>query len=564
GRATFLVTGLHGSSEPTALATYQNDGSHLNTDGTIEKLKLLPLLGLSAEFQDVLSRAIPALAEMSVVDDLHTALESTVNQELPASFITWRGERLSAGYLISGGSDSSQAKGILALKREISELSEHHEKLQSTEKNLEEELQDSQAVLAGLINKRSVTDARLRETEQLLALQKQQRQQCEREVTRTATHLSVIERETAHALSEKEEFAQKLAHANEEMQLAEQIHTEAQRLTHERQSAVAEIRRQTAESLQKLSGRRADFAAKTERRRALQNEIRRLENEIQDILRRLDRNQLEAIEAEEQIRLLEQSSTTLREEISELEKSLGEYRDDFNQLSQQLQGQRERLQALSQNLKQQRDALLQIRDERSKLEIEQARLSAGIDHLKSACQSELGEDIVEICAKAKLVNLQNKSPEIADDVEATKLSAPTSSEQTSNEDQNTLRYQSQVTAETDSDFDDELADAAQSDLSFWYVPDDFDLSAAKIKLDELRAKIDNLGPVNLMAIDELIEVEERLNFLLDQKADIDRALADTQAAIAEIKNRSRERFVEAFQIINRNFAEMFVELFGGG
>jgi chromosome segregation protein len=96
------------------------------------------------------------------------------------------------------------------------------------------------------------------------------------------------------------------------------------------------------------------------------------------------------------------------------------------------------------------------------------------------------------------------------------------------------------------------------------VPEDFDLGAAKARLEELRAKIDSLGPVNLMALDELLEVERRQAFLVAQKADIDRAVADTQAAIAEIKRRSRERFADAFHAINRNFTEMFAELFGGG
>ena len=96
------------------------------------------------------------------------------------------------------------------------------------------------------------------------------------------------------------------------------------------------------------------------------------------------------------------------------------------------------------------------------------------------------------------------------------------------------------------------------------VPDDFDLESAKVRLDELRAKIDALGPVNMMALQELTEIEERFEFLNTQKTDIESAIADTQAAIAEIKKRSRERFTETFYAVNENFKTMFVELFGGG
>jgi len=102
------------------------------------------------------------------------------------------------------------------------------------------------------------------------------------------------------------------------------------------------------------------------------------------------------------------------------------------------------------------------------------------------------------------------------------------------------------------------------DISFWRVPENFDLGEAKARLEELRAKIDALGPINMMALEELNEVEERYIFLSQQKADIEKAVSDTQAAIAEIRRRSRERFVEAFAAINANFSVMFQELFGGG
>ena len=84
------------------------------------------------------------------------------------------------------------------------------------------------------------------------------------------------------------------------------------------------------------------------------------------------------------------------------------------------------------------------------------------------------------------------------------------------------------------------------------------------RLEELRAKIDALGPVNMMALQELGETEERFVTLSGQKADIETAIAHTQEAIAEIKRRSKERFVDAFHHINENFKQMFVELFGGG
>lgn len=93
---------------------------------------------------------------------------------------------------------------------------------------------------------------------------------------------------------------------------------------------------------------------------------------------------------------------------------------------------------------------------------------------------------------------------------------------------------------------------------------DFDLSEGKVKLEILREKIESFGAVNLLALEELSEAEERLLFLTSQKKDIVDGIASAEEALGEIKNRSRERFVHAFNEINLHFTEFFHELFGGG
>jgi chromosome segregation protein len=91
-----------------------------------------------------------------------------------------------------------------------------------------------------------------------------------------------------------------------------------------------------------------------------------------------------------------------------------------------------------------------------------------------------------------------------------------------------------------------------------------DVDAARARLAELRVKLDDMGPVNMMALEELEEAEERFKFLSEQRADILESIRLTEEALTEIKRRSRERFRHAFTHINQNFQQMFVELFGGG
>jgi chromosome segregation protein len=95
-------------------------------------------------------------------------------------------------------------------------------------------------------------------------------------------------------------------------------------------------------------------------------------------------------------------------------------------------------------------------------------------------------------------------------------------------------------------------------------PDDFDLDASHARVEELRTRLEGFGGVNMMALEELAEAEQRLLFLTVQRQDIVDGISATEEALREIKRRSRERFRHAFEQINKNFSTLFQELFGGG
>ncbi|HXZ19721.1 MAG TPA: chromosome segregation protein SMC [Candidatus Acidoferrales bacterium] len=90
------------------------------------------------------------------------------------------------------------------------------------------------------------------------------------------------------------------------------------------------------------------------------------------------------------------------------------------------------------------------------------------------------------------------------------------------------------------------------------------LEIAETELRELRARIEAMGAVNMMALEEYQQCEERHGFLDRERKDLLASIADTQQAIRELDAVSRERFEKAFELINRNFAETFQTLFGGG
>ncbi len=81
---------------------------------------------------------------------------------------------------------------------------------------------------------------------------------------------------------------------------------------------------------------------------------------------------------------------------------------------------------------------------------------------------------------------------------------------------------------------------------------------------EMRAKLEAMGPVNMMALEEYRETAERHTFLEVQRKDLISSIENTTATIREIDEVSRQKFQEAFAAINENFGVTFKKLFGGG
>ncbi len=90
------------------------------------------------------------------------------------------------------------------------------------------------------------------------------------------------------------------------------------------------------------------------------------------------------------------------------------------------------------------------------------------------------------------------------------------------------------------------------------------LDAIETSVAELKTKIEAMGPVNLVAIEEYKELEERFAFLTAQEADLSSAKQQLMEMIRKINNTTTELFSKTFELVNANFEVMFQKLFNGG
>ncbi len=95
-------------------------------------------------------------------------------------------------------------------------------------------------------------------------------------------------------------------------------------------------------------------------------------------------------------------------------------------------------------------------------------------------------------------------------------------------------------------------------------PIDLDDDSLKAEADELRKQLEQLGPVNALAIEEHDETVKRHDFLVAQRTDLFDARASLLQAIKEIDATARELFIATFNQVRENFRSIFMTLFGGG
>jgi chromosome segregation protein len=182
-----------------------------------------------------------------------------------------------------------------------------------------------------------------------------------------------------------------------------------------------------------------------------------------------------------------------------------------------------------------RQLLEGIRSEVSSLDIARATAESDLTHLAQTCN-----DTVQMSLDTVLADVEEmeRAGDVTPDAAAIRAEEP----------------------DTDSDEPANLEPANAEPTN----PEPPGSMSAEEAIVALKAKIDRLGPVNMMAIEQFDELETRHAFLTTQRKDLVDSIAQTLDAITRIDETSKARFAEAFTAIQENFQSTFSTLFGGG
>jgi len=481
--------------------------------------------------------AIQAVMGGALIADSFEAA-SRIAPTVPYPVATLEGDVFRGKYVVTGG-EKSEARGILGTKREIKELREKIndaraalDRLISDTAGFEQAMAHASAAIAGL------TDEIHRQEKSIVGVLGQAERandddaRLQQRVDLVGTEISRVKEEIAGLDARQAEARESIARLNEQKTESEFALADTQRNLGDARDTAEGLSARAAEA-------RANHAGLVERSVAALAEVSRLEALAADLERRVESCTRDGA-------LMRDQRERLLQAIVDGQRLLDEDVAKLDGLKQDMVRADERALDIRQSAEKQEDV---IRDARRAVDALRA-LAAEVDVQRATAESDLTH-----LAQQSMDTVNATLDEIR--VEVMEMEA-------SGQVQPDVRVIRAAEAVDPEELEEGAAPADESDLAQPVAPVGAPPMTAEEAIAELREKIERMGPVNMMAIEQSKELEERHLFLTTQHKDLVDSIAQTNQAISKIDETTHARFREAFAAINANFQTTFSTLFGGG
>jgi chromosome segregation protein len=488
----------------------------------------------------VVGASAPADAVRALVADFHITESRdearAIALETGRTAATLDGEVFRGPNRVEGGA-RGEARSILTTKREIKELRERGETDEALLVRLREDASHLEVTIAAAESAIAALQGELHRQEKAIVGYDLQVVAAGEDAGRVARKQEqiAVERRTAEeelrAQEQREEEARKsIQRIETEQRAADEQLAAAQRTLFAARETANKQGRVTAEA-------KASHAALVERAGALATEVQRLEEAGRELEQRVVSR---SAELERNVARREE----LRGAIAASERQLDEDLRTFDDLKEQVraadeasQDLRAQFDAQDLRIKDARRSLEAVREEAGQLEVQRATAESDLSHLAATCADTVQCTLDEVAAEVAQMEADGilASPKPVED-------APDAAE---------IEDAPAAAAAVEGATEPAPAAAGRA-----LTPDEM--------VADLRTKIERMGAVNMMAIDQFDDLESRHTFLTAQRKDLVDSIASTNEAIRKIDKTTRERFQEAFTVINQNFEGTFQTLFGGG
>lgn len=290
-----------------------------------------------------------------------------------------------------------------------------------------------------------------------------------------------------------------------------------------------------------VAQRREEIESHEQERARFEQQLNQAQGSLESLRSARDAAQQQMSEASVQVAGLEERRRGAASSTERLDRMYHGLQQRVNQLQQQLaSGESEQKQRVQENER------LQVRSQ----ELETTRNEA---------RQQADELAVETAA------LRQQATEVEQQLRALRIDLEGFRDRRSEESARAARLSSDIAHLEETCLQDlsVSADELRSDTTILRLEADT-LAIEEEECRCMKQKLEAMGPVNMMALDEYKEASDRHVFLETQRKDLIDSIENTQTSIREIEVVLRSKFEEAFTAINENFSAMFTHLFGGG
>ncbi len=351
---------------------------------------------------------------------------------------------------------------------------------------------------------------------------------------------------------------------------------------------IGDLKKQQSDFLNKLGVSKTELAKFEEAYKAIENKAADLSAELATIK---DENEQKAVEIkgiENKVKFLENNKNVAADAKTEANSSIEKRQKQFENLKRQRDTYNENITSIKvkigsteseisalvsdcERLESEIEAITQKRDSAAdnakKVErgiyassqvkfagTDQEVLKENRDRLEKIKQKLASFDNYKLDKQTELANLESSRASIGAEIERVK-------EKKFNEELNLTKV------DTDMDF---LQDKVNNEYELTYEDalkykeENYDFENGEKEIVKIKRDISRLGSVNVNAIEDVREMETRLNEYQTQEEDLLKAKADLTKAIKELSAEMISKFDSEFKIIQENFSKIFKELFGGG
>ena len=468
--------------------------------------------------------------EAYVAETLEQAV--AMSQRTSAPVATLEGDVLRGPHVVCGGA-KAESRGILAIKREIKELRERTASDREALARLSEETARLEIAVAQVTSALGALTSEQHRYEMTIVAHEAQVTRASEDAGRLGRKAEVVALERRQAEEERAALDARYTEAEASIERLLKDQRAAEDRMSEAQACLAAAREDADDLSVKAADARAAHAAMIERTSALEAEVLRLEEAARDVEQRLAARtgELEQARARREalLQAIEDETRTLDGDIRALEA----LRVEVRAADEGVAAARMVVDGQDQVIREARRALEEIRARAGELDVARATAQSGLSHLAQMCVEAAQCSLDQVLAD---VETMEQAGEATPDAAAIIADEP--------------------------DPESEEGEPAPARVASG-VSRTGEMTTEEA-ISTLKGKIDRLGPVNMMALEQFDELESRHLFLTTQRKDLLDSIAQTSEAIKRIDETSNVRFREAFAAIQQNFQVTFSTLFGGG